>query len=404
MDDFRNSNKHLIGGLIFLFVGLVLLLDQVGILNASRVFMFWPLILVYFGYRKFTHTSNMSGRFWGGFLLLLGVSLQAEELGYGHVRFDTIWPVLLICAGILLILKRYEAREWDNIPPNNPPPGPTIDVPPAGPPPGAVGSAVSSAVGSAVDSAVRSAVDSAIGVPPPPSGMPPGAPPGPASEPAPGAAATPPSSPAGAPSSSFGFCAPPQTHSNFAGDPTGQRWPRSEKPWDDFQKNMRDFGKRMDEFGERVHREWGNPGNQNPGNRNPGNFNSGNYSQSGSPRLNEVNIFWGGKRRIVTRNFMGGDVVAIFGGYEIDLTESDMQGEQVSIEVVSIFGGGEIRVPGNWEVVMDTVGIFGGCGDRTRHPDPPPPGVTNPDGSAIPRPKRLIIRGVAIFGGMTVRN
>jgi len=80
-----------------------------------------------------------------------------------------------------------------------------------------------------------------------------------------------------------------------------------------------------------------------------------------APLLNEVNIFWGRRRRIVTKNFVGGEIVNIFGGFDIDLGESDIQGSEVAIEVVTIFGGGEIRVPGNWEVIMETVGIFGGC-------------------------------------------
>ena len=152
---------------------------------------------------------------------------------------------------------------------------------------------------------------------------------------------------------------------------------------------MRDFGRKMDGFGERMHKQWQNPGN---------------YSESGSPRLNEVNIFWGGKRRIVTRSFAGGEVVAIFGGFDIDLRDCDMQGSQIEIEVVSLFGGGDIRVPQNWEVVMDSVGIFGGCLDRTYHPDAASPVASNPDGSPAAPRKRLIVKGVAIFGGFNIKN
>ena len=152
---------------------------------------------------------------------------------------------------------------------------------------------------------------------------------------------------------------------------------------------MHEFGQRMDEFGERMYENW-RGGRQ--------------HSQTGAPHLNEVNIFWGGKKKILAKNFSGGEVVAIFGGFEIDLTEADMVGGQVEIEVVSIFGGGEVRVPRNWEVVMETVGIFGGCSDRTWHPDPVRPGATNPDGSPISPAKRIIIKGVAIFGGMNIKN
>ena len=395
MVDLRNSNKHFIGGVIFLVVGLILLLDQIGILDANRIFMFWPLALIFFGYFRFTHTCTLAGRFWGGFCFLLGISLQAEEFIYGHIRFDTIWPVLLICAGILMILKRYEARHAEPIPPGPEPPteGSTIDIPPGPAPGSSTGSAVGSAVRSAVDSAVRSAVDSAVGgAPPPPTGPPPSA--------APDATSSVPPNPAGAPGSAFGFCGTAQPRSNFAGDPAGRQWPGRDQRWSEFEQNMRDFGRKMDEFGERVHREWSNP-NARPGR---GFGRSANFSETGAPRLNEVNIFWGGRRRVVTKSFTGGEIIAIFGGYEIDLTDSEMVGDQVQIDVVNIFGGGEIRVPRNWDVVMDTVGIFGGNGDRTIHPERPAPGATNPDGSPVPQPKRVIIKGVAIFGGLGVKN
>jgi predicted membrane protein len=395
------AHNHFIVGLIILGVGCILLLDQVGILDAGRIFMFWPLLLIWFGYFKWTRAQSVTQRFWAFFLFLLGLSFQAEELGFGHIRFETIWPVLLICAGILMILKRYEARNQpEQMPPDaNPPgPGPTIDVPPNPgvppidvPPSGSVG-------GPSVATPPYQGLPPAPGsnvapLPPPPSSQtwpPPGPPPFQPSEPSAGSTATPPPNPTGTANSPFGFCPPPKAHANFGGGgPTGQGWSRGDKSWDDFHKDMHDFGRKMDEFGERMYGQW-------RGQRN--------YSQSNAPRLNEVNVFFGGKKKIVAKNFAGGDVVAIFGGYEIDLSEADMTGSPIEIEVVNIFGGGEIRVPPGWEVSLQTVGIFGGCGDRTWHPEPAPPGAKYPDGSPVPPPKRLIIKGVAIFGGMTVKN
>ena len=366
----RPAQNHFIVGLVILGLGVILLLDRVGILDAGRIFLFWPLILIWFGYHRFVHAQTLSRRFWGGFLLLLGVSFQAEELGFSHVRFDTIWPVLLICAGLLLILKRYEARNyWENAPPDAPPPaGPAIDVPPGPAPPS----------GSPVDPSPEAAP-----------GPPPSPPPFSASGPPPGASATPPSTATGAATSSFHVGDPSRVRSNFAGELRGRRWPDREKNRDEFRQHMHDFGQRMDEFGERMYENWRG---------------GGNYSQTGAPHLNEVNIFWGGKKKIIAKNFSGGEVVAIFGGYEIDLTEAGMQADQIVIDVVNIFGGGEIRVPSNWEVVMETVGIFGGCSDRTYHPEHPPQGAANPDGTPAAQPKKIIIKGVAIFGGLGIKN
>jgi hypothetical protein len=180
--------------------------------------------------------------------------------------------------------------------------------------------------------------------------------------------------------------APSWTQSNFAqgsgpGPGQGPGWGRGGS-WDQFHH-------RMDEFSERMNNSFRD---------------AGHWYDSSAPRLDEVNIFWGRKRRIVAKNFIGGEIVTIFGGFDIDLRDADILGNVAEIEVVNIFGGGDIRVPPNWEIVMEAVGIFGGCSDRTHHPDSSNQRPFPADGSTVPQPKRLIVKGVAIFGGLNVKN
>lgn len=132
------------------------------------------------------------------------------------------------------------------------------------------------------------------------------------------------------------------------------------------------------------------------------NWGGANWTDSSQPHLDDVYIFWGGRRRILSKNFAGGDIVAIFGGFEIDLTQADFPGDQVEIETVAIFGGGELRVPPNWEVIVENLGIFGGTSDRTWHANSVPAAAA-PATPAAPI-KRLIVKGVAIFGGLTIKN
>ena len=136
MLDTRHPSRHLIIGVVILFLGIILLLDQLGFLEADKIFLFWPLILIYFGVIKMQTRRNPTGAFWGAFLVLLGISFQLEELGLSHIRFGTIWPVFLICVGILLILQRYERHgRWYPPTPGAPPggPEPPVSVPPAAP-------------------------------------------------------------------------------------------------------------------------------------------------------------------------------------------------------------------------------------------------------------------------------
>ena len=109
--------------------------------------------------------------------------------------------------------------------------------------------------------------------------------------------------------------------------------------------------------------------------------------------LNSVNVFGGTDRKIRDKNFRGGSAFACFGGFQLDFTQSEMEGDQAVLEATAIFGGGEIRVPTAWNVVVEGSGIFGGYEDSTQH---------NP--VAGQGTKTLIVRGAAIFGGVEVKN
>ena len=109
--------------------------------------------------------------------------------------------------------------------------------------------------------------------------------------------------------------------------------------------------------------------------------------------LREWATFSGIKRRLETPNFQGGEMVAVFGGIDIDLRRAGIAPgiKEVVIDANATFGGIELRVPETWLVVTRGVGIFGGYEDKT---DPP----------ASPDAPRVVIKGFAVFGGISVKN
>jgi len=109
--------------------------------------------------------------------------------------------------------------------------------------------------------------------------------------------------------------------------------------------------------------------------------------------LDSVNVFGGSHQRIFSKNFKGGDVIAIFGGCDINLTQADFN-ETITLDVVAIFGGCKIIVPPGWEIKSEVTAIFGGMDDKRAV------GPTSTDG---PR-KILVVKGVALFGGVDIRN
>lgn len=110
--------------------------------------------------------------------------------------------------------------------------------------------------------------------------------------------------------------------------------------------------------------------------------------------FHRVDVFGGGKVRVTSKNFRGGRWIAVFGGSQVDLTEAVLEENEVTLEIIAIFGGGELIVPQNWEVVVRGLALFGGHNDETRRPFQEPTG---------PR-KVLLITGAWVFGGFNIKN
>ena len=68
---------------------------------------------------------------------------------------------------------------------------------------------------------------------------------------------------------------------------------------------------------------------------------------STDPEFESLYVFGGGDRYVDSKNFKGGSLFAVFGGYKIDLTHAEMEGDRAVINASAVFGGGQIRVPEN---------------------------------------------------------
>jgi predicted membrane protein len=113
-------------------------------------------------------------------------------------------------------------------------------------------------------------------------------------------------------------------------------------------------------------------------------------AEDANSTLSALAVLGGVNRGNNSRTFRGGDLTAVMGGCEIDLRQAAIDGEAV-LEVFAMWGGIEIRVPEDWTVVGRVTPILGGFDDKTR---PPQAAAAH----------RLIVRGVAIMGGIEVKN
>jgi len=230
---YRSGPQGVVGGGIIVVVGLLLLLNNLGILHIRDIWDFWPLILVVFGVAKIVKSCSPAHVLWGSVLAGVGALLLLDNLSMFHLNFNFVWPILLIAFGLTKLLSAQSRQRF-----------------------------------------------------------------------------------------------------RTAGGPEM------------------------------------------------------------SPSSTLAAVFSGGKRRITTPDFRGVDILALFGGFEVDLRGSRIEVDQAVIDVNAMFGGVKVVVPDNWTVTVQGFGMFGAFEDKTIPPRVDP----------NVKPQHLIITGVCIFGGTSICN
>jgi predicted membrane protein len=117
--------------------------------------------------------------------------------------------------------------------------------------------------------------------------------------------------------------------------------------------------------------------------------------ESGDDYIDDVAIFGGGEKIISSSNFKGGRVTAIFGGSNLDMKNVKLAEGAQYIDILAIFGGMTLLVPEDWDIKVQVVSIFGGFSDKHR--------ISKAEEQKENK-KRLIIKGLAIFGGGEIKS
>lgn len=108
-------------------------------------------------------------------------------------------------------------------------------------------------------------------------------------------------------------------------------------------------------------------------------------------RIDSVSVFGGVKKNIISKDFKGGGIVCVFGGAEINLSQSDINGK-IELEITQVFGGTKLIIPAHWQVQSDIAVVFSGIDDkRSMEKD------TDPN-------KILVLKGTSVFAGIEIKN
>jgi predicted membrane protein len=103
-------------------------------------------------------------------------------------------------------------------------------------------------------------------------------------------------------------------------------------------------------------------------------------------------IFSSTSRRIESQAFRGGKAEVVFGSAEIDLRGARLAGDRATIDLSAVFGGIEVHVPRDWEIVLEGTPVLGSIENRK---------------SAVPatgKTATLTVKGAAVFGSIEIKD
>jgi predicted membrane protein len=108
--------------------------------------------------------------------------------------------------------------------------------------------------------------------------------------------------------------------------------------------------------------------------------------------LNISQVFSGSARKIESSNFRGGKADVVFGSAEIDLRGAKLAGGQATLVLSAVFGGIEVFVPRDWQVVLEGSPVLGSIESRK---------AAGPEGV---KTGTLYVKGSAVFGSIEVKE
>jgi predicted membrane protein len=101
--------QTILPGVFLIVIGIVVLLEHMGVIERYLISKYWPLLLIALGISRMLVVSK---RLFGFLLVSVGVVLQLNKLGWTSFSFRDLWPVALIGLGIVMIWGRFQGPKY----------------------------------------------------------------------------------------------------------------------------------------------------------------------------------------------------------------------------------------------------------------------------------------------------
>jgi predicted membrane protein len=107
----RSGFGGMLIGTIIAGVGVLLLLENLGLIYVEDVWRFWPVILIFAGVAKAANACATGGRIVGGMMALIGTVFLLHNLDIIHGNvWHFFWPIILIFIGVGMLARSLERQ------------------------------------------------------------------------------------------------------------------------------------------------------------------------------------------------------------------------------------------------------------------------------------------------------
>lgn len=107
--------------------------------------------------------------------------------------------------------------------------------------------------------------------------------------------------------------------------------------------------------------------------------------------ISTVAIWSGAQHKIISQQFRGGEITAVMGGADLDCRSARLENGRAVIDLFIWWGGVEMKVPEDWQVVNEGFVIMGAIEDKSK---------AQPSGPV----QTLVLRGMVVMGGVEIKN
>jgi len=101
----------LLWGMVLITLGVLFTLNNVGYIDISSLWRFWPLILIALGITRMIQPEVQRRRSSGVWLVMIGSWLLIGSLGLFGLGYGSAWPLLIVAVGAGMIWESLSRQE-----------------------------------------------------------------------------------------------------------------------------------------------------------------------------------------------------------------------------------------------------------------------------------------------------